>query len=189
MRVETFKIFLFCISETEKFCLPQQLQQKLKEFQPVDDFVLINLFLWSVEVHWTKKKQQHCYPSKLYCHRTNSINNLPDDGFKAEKRRNGMRRILPERFPSSGHQLQFSPQKSWNLKSKGKILIFESTVNSFKPAQKKPQCICCLKSRFWKPLSCILYFRGPVAVPAAGIEWLIIKVRPVCLLWLLLSSD
>lgn len=102
------------------------------------------------------------------------------DGWK-------QRGILPVGSPSSGHQ--HSPQKLFNLKSKGENLIFESTVKSLKPAQRKPQYICCLKCCSWKPLFCTLYFGGPVALPAAVIEWLIIEVRPVCLLWLLLSSD
>lgn len=60
------------------------------------------------------------------------------------------RGILPERSPSSGHQLQHSPQKSFNLKSKGENIIIESTVKSLKPAQKKPQYILLPEMLFLK---------------------------------------
>lgn len=50
-------------------------------------------------------------------------------------------------------------------------------MKSFR-ARGTPRCVCCLKSRFWfrSPFLCsTLYFGGPVAVPAAAIECLIIK--------------
>lgn len=134
---------------------------------------------FSAEVHWSKAN------STPVNHTVNEQIQLIYLMTHLKHRKDGgkQRGILPP----SGHQ--HLPQKLYNLKSKGENLIFESTVKSLKPAQRKPQYICCLKGCFWKPLSCTLYFGGPVALPAAAIEWLIIEVRPVCLLWLLLSSD
>ena len=97
----------------------------------------------------------------------------------------------PERSPSSGQQHQFSapaPPKSWNFnfKSKGKIIIVNQLWKASSRLKGSQNTSGVLQSH--SPV-CRISEELHVAVPTAHIECLIIKVRPVCLLWLLLSSD
>lgn len=125
-------------------------------------------------------------------HRTNSqIKQLVIEHWKAVKGESYLRD-----FP---HQVTSFRSLQWHHRShESPIFITIFALTGLDPKKKlwmlqkkMPRHICCLKSRLENPPLFPVWriSGGPVALPVAVIECCLIKVRPVRLLWLLLSSD
>lgn len=144
----------------------------------MNSYWLLYLFLWSVTVHWTQQIQ---------------LNNFLNDGRRRRNEANPTWEISKSFIRSSVLVLYASTTKVFNLTSKGKVIIFVSTVKSFEPplqAQAKPRCIRCPKSRVWFRSSFLYAVLWRTCGCSCSCYRVVDnKVRPVCLLWLLLSSD